>query len=103
MYSLTDLDAEVLRHLMREGPSRAEDLADQLERDRSTIYRSLQKLVACQLVGKETRSLERGGYYHVYQTVPRNVLRHRLNHCIEEWHSRMVELMARFDEDLDSW
>jgi predicted transcriptional regulator len=102
MYNLSDLDMEVLKLLLNEGPARAEDLADSLERDRSTVYRSLQKMVSCQVVTKESRSLERGGYYHVYASVPRDLLRDRLSHCIEEWHDRVTALLDRFDEDLDS-
>lgn len=103
MYNLSDMDMEVLRLLLAEGPFRAEDLAERLGKDRSTVYRSLQKLVSCQVISKETKSLERGGYYHVYATVPRDVLRERLEHCIEEWHSRVSMFLDRFDEDLDSF
>ena len=102
IYNLTDLDTEVLRHLIKEGPRRAEDLADALGRDRSTVYRSLQKLVSCQVANKETKSLDRGGYYHEYTAVPRDLLRERLSHCIEEWHSRVTGLLEGFDEDMDS-
>lgn len=103
MYNLSDLDMDVLRLLLNEGPAKAEDLADRLGRDRSTVYRSLQKMVSCQVVTKDTRSLERGGYYHVYTSVPRDLLRERLSHCIEEWHDRVMTLMAKFDEDMDSF
>ena len=102
MYNLTELDMEALRLLLKEGPSKAEDLAERLGRDRSTVYRSLQKMVSCQIVTKDVRSLERGGYFHVYSSAPRELIRERLEHCIAEWHTRMISLMANFDEDLDS-
>jgi predicted transcriptional regulator len=102
MYALSDLDQEVLKHLLEEGSQRAEDLADALKRDRSTVYRSLQKLVACQIVTKESKSLERGGYFHVYAAVHKDLLKVRLEHCVEDWHSRMQELLSRFDEDFES-
>jgi predicted transcriptional regulator len=88
--------------MLTEGPFKADDLADRLGRDRSTVYRSLQKLVSCQVVTKETRSLERGGYFHVYAAVPREVLRERLEHCVEEWHTRVMSLLDRFEEDMDN-
>lgn len=101
MYNLSDLDMDVLRLLLDEGPAGSEDLADRLGRDRSTVYRSLQKMVSCQVVNKEARNLDRGGYYHVYAAVPRELLKERLTHCIEAWHDRVTSLMAKFDEDLD--
>jgi predicted transcriptional regulator len=100
MYNLSDMDMEALRLLLAGGPFKAEDLAERLGRDRSTVYRSLQKMVSCQVISKETRSLERGGYYHVYAAVPREVLKERLEHCIHEWHSRVTKLLDRFEEDL---
>ena len=103
MYNLSDMDMEALRHLMAEGPFRAEDLAERLGRDRSTVYRSLQKMVSCQVISKESRSLERGGYFHVYAAVPKEVLKERLEHCIDEWHSRVSMLLDRFDEDLEEF
>jgi predicted transcriptional regulator len=100
MYNLSDMDMETLKLLLTRGPFKADDLADRLGRDRSTVYRSLQKLVSCQVVSKETRNLDRGGYYHVYAAVPRDVLRDRLEHCVEEWHSRVRTLLDRFEDDL---
>lgn len=100
MYNLSDMDMETLTLLLTDGPFKADDLADRLGRDRSTVYRSLQKLVSCQVVTKETRSLDRGGYFHVYAAVPKDVLRERLEHCVEEWHSRVLTLLDRFEEDL---
>ncbi len=101
MHNLTDLEMDALRLLMKDGPARAEDLADRLSRDRSTVYRSLQKLVACQIVAKETKSLARGGYYHVYSPIPKEMLHERLENCIEEWYTRLRDMLDHFDEDMD--
>lgn len=101
MFNLTELDMLVLGHLFREGSAKADDLAAMLDRDRSTVYRSLQKLVSCQLAVKEARSLERGGYFHVYSPVPRDLVRGRLEGCIEAWHARMLSMLERFDGDMD--
>jgi predicted transcriptional regulator len=100
MYSLTDLEMEALRELLRRGATTSDELAKRLRRDRSTVYRSLQKLVSCQVVRKETRSLERGGYYHAYTAVPMDVLRTRLEGCVEEWYGRLQGLLERFEQDM---
>lgn len=102
MYNLADMDMEALRLMLSEGPFKAEVLAERLGRDRSTVYRSLQKLVSCQVVTKETRSLDRGGYYHVYAAVPKDLLRERMERCVDEWHSRVTTLLERFEEDMDA-
>ena len=103
MYNLSDMDMEALRLLLAEGPFKAEDLAERLGRDRSTVNRSLQKMVSCQVISQETRSLERGGDFHVYAAVPKDVLKERLEHCIHEWHSRVSSLLEQFDEDMEDF
>lgn len=100
MYGLTDLEVDVLRSLLRHGAMTSDELARRLRRDRSTVYRSLQRLVSCQTVRKERRALARGGHYHEYSAMPREAIRGRLATCVEEWHARMRALLERFDEDL---
>jgi len=77
-----------------------DELAGRLRRDRSTVYRSLQRLVSCQVVRKERRTLARGGHYHSYSAVPPEAIKGRLEVCIEEWHARMVAMLEHFDKDM---
>ncbi len=97
-FSLNDFEVEVYKALHSIGPSRADDLAERMGKDRSTVYRALQRLMTCGMCGRETRSLEKGGYYHVYTAISREELRARLEKCIEEWQERMHQALARFDE-----
>ncbi|MBI0583390.1 MAG: helix-turn-helix domain-containing protein [Methanomassiliicoccus sp.] len=98
-YNLNDLEVEVFRAASRQGPWRADELADQMGKERSTVYRALQKLISCGMCVRETRSMEKGGYYHVYSAIPHDVLRGRLELCVEEWSKRMKDVLARFDEN----
>ncbi len=100
MYSLTDLEMDALRSLLRHGAMTSDELAGKLRRDRSTVYRSLQTLVSCQVVRKEPRALARGGHYHAYSAVPRDLIKGRLEGCVDEWYARMRTMLDRFDEDM---
>jgi predicted transcriptional regulator len=99
-YNLNDLEVEVYKLSARSGPLRADELAELMGKERSTVYRSLQKLVSCGMCVRDTRSLEKGGYYHIYSAIPNNVLKTRLESCIDEWNNRIRDALERFDDDL---
>ena len=97
-FSLNDFEVDVFRSAFRYGPKRADELADLMGVERSKVYRALQKLLSCGMCIRETRSLEKGGYYHVYSAIDREVLRSKMERCIGEWGERMRDAMVHFDE-----
>ncbi len=99
-FNLNDFEIEVFRAASALGPLRADDLADKIGKERSTVYRALQKLISCGMCYRETRSLEKGGYYHVYSAVSKDILKMKMQHCVEEWNRRMQDALAHFDEHL---
>jgi predicted transcriptional regulator len=85
MFKLTDFELTIYKKLVKQGPLKADDLAPVLKRDRSTIYRALQKLVASGLAFRETKTIERGGYFHVYTAVAPEQLKQKLHKCADDW------------------
>ena len=97
-FSLNDFEVDVYKASALHGPLRADELADRMGKDRSTVYRALQKLMSCGMCFRETKSLDEGGYYHVYSAVSKDVLKQKMEHCVEEWNLRIRDALARFDE-----
>lgn len=97
-FNLNDFEIEVFRSAARHGPMRADELADRMGRERSGVYRALQKLLSCGMCLRETRSLEKGGYYHVYSAIDQATLKAKMEQCVEEWNKRMRDALSRFDE-----
>ena len=97
-FNLNSFEVAVYKTVARSGPIRADDLAEKIGKDRSTVYRALQKLMSCGMCFRETKNLEKGGYYHVYGAIPWNVLKKRLEQCVQDWHTKMLEIMAEFDQ-----
>lgn len=95
-YSLNGFEVEVYERLLETGPVNANDLADQMGKDRSTVYRALQKMLTCGMVLRETRSIPRGGYYHVYRAISRRELREKLEICVDGWYKRMRQALDHF-------
>ena len=97
LYRLTDFELVIYKKLVKQGPQRADDLSPALKKDRSTVYRALQKLVASGLAFRDTKSIERGGYYYVYSAVSPAQLRTKLHSCADDWFKNMNEAIEDFD------
>jgi len=97
MYSLTDFELAIYRKLVKQGPLKADDLAPVMKKDRSTIYRAMQKLVSAGLAFRETKTIERGGYYHVYAAVSPDQLKAKLHKCADDWFENMNKAIGDFD------
>jgi len=97
MFRLTDFELAIYKRLVKQGPLKADDLAPVLKRDRSTIYRALQKLVASGLAFRETKTIERGGYFHIYTAVAPEQLKQKLHKCADDWFENMSGAIDDFD------
>jgi len=97
LFDLSELDIMVLKILGEGGEHRSKVLAEELDRDQSTVYRSLEKLVSCSLVYKEKETIRKGGYYYLYSCRPLDKVREEAKECLETWYSEMMSSI----EDLE--
>ncbi len=97
VYGLSDFELLIYKKLVKQGPLKADDLAPSVKKDRSTVYRALQKLVSSGLAFRETKTIERGGYFHVYTAVQPNQLKQRLHRCADDWFDNMKTAIEDFD------
>lgn len=66
LFDLTDTDLEVFFILVDHPAMTIDQVSEQCDRHRSTVFKILQKLESAGLVTRETISIRSGGYYHVY-------------------------------------
>ena len=67
LHGLKDLDRECFETLATsEERLTVDEVAEQVERERSTAYRSIRRLLQTGLVRKEQIHYAQGGYSHVY-------------------------------------
>jgi len=97
VYGLSDFELKIYKKLVKQGPLKADDLAPSMKKDRSTVYRALQKLVSSGLVFRETKTIDRGGYFHVYTAVKPDQLKDRLHKCADDWFENMKSAIEDFD------
>jgi len=97
IFDLNSLDIKVFNKLKEENEIRADTLAKQLRRERSTVYRSLQKLTFAGLCSKKTKKIESGGYYHVYSLNNIHKTKEKLDQCIEDWYQKMKQTIEEIN------
>jgi predicted transcriptional regulator len=100
LYDLSPLDMEVFFLLLKSKvPMKLEELASKIDRDRTNIFRSLQKLVNLGLCIKDVKTLQNGGYYHIYSSIDIKTLKAELKERIEEIHAGLCRLLLNMTED----
>lgn len=98
VFDLNSLDIEVYNKLKKFGEMRADELAKKIKKDRSTVYRSLQRLTCCNLCLKETKNINKGGYYHKYKCNDISEAKKELEKCIDKWYHQMKNTLKQFDK-----
>lgn len=102
LYDLSPLDLNLFVILLQaRQPMTLENLADRTNRDKSTVFRSVQKMVVLGLCAKEARSIKEGGYYHIYSAVDVATIKKNMKQKVEEIRGSLDRILKRFDEDLD--
>lgn len=100
VFELNKLDLDIYKKLREQKESRADVLAKKMNKERSTIYRSLQKLTSCRLCTKKTRTIKTGGYYHIYSCNDSKHARKEIESCIDEWYIAMKNKLKDFEKEM---
>jgi len=77
-----------------------EELAKKVDRDKSSVFRSLQKLVGLGICIKETKTLKEGGYYHAYSAIDIESFKIETEKRVKELEDSFHRLLRKFEEDM---
>jgi predicted transcriptional regulator len=97
---LKDIDIDTYKTLVAKGPMTVEHLGEILNRERSTAYRSLQNLMGCGLVRRESRTISSGGYFYEYLALDPVRMKEMMLGNIEQWYNKMKKLIADIDNNI---
>ena len=99
LHGLKELDKLCFQTIVKaDEPLTVDEVADRIGRERSTAYRSVQRLLQSGFVQKEQVNYEQGGYYHVYsQTNPEEIARD-MQHMLNDWYAKMGQLIQEFSD-----
>ena len=99
IHGLKELDKEIFRVLTeRSEPLTVDEVAEAVDRERSTAYRSIQRLVQSGFVQKEQVNYEQGGYYHVFRPTDADEVADDMQRMLNDWYAKMGQLIGEFRE-----
>ncbi|WP_136715522.1 helix-turn-helix domain-containing protein [Halorientalis salina] len=97
LHGLKDLDRECFETLARsDEPLTVDEIADRVERERSTAYRSIQRLLETGLIEKEQINYDQGGYYHVYYPTDPEEVADDMQRLLNDWYAQIGQLIQEF-------
>ena len=79
------------------GSKNVEQIAERINRDRSTVQRVLNKLHSKGLVMRDTHKIQRGGYYYEYSAEDTEIVRNQILAQLEEWYTATKSFL------IESW
>lgn len=98
-HGLTDLDKRVFEELHEsEDALTIDEVADRVDRERSTAYRSVKRLRDAGFVEQDQVNYEHGGYHHVYRPRDAEAVAHELQRTLNDWYAKMGTLIGEFEE-----
>ena len=100
VYNLNPVELEVFYQLAGGASAGLDEIALKVKRDRTTIYRSLQKLVSIQLCYKETKALKEGGYYHLYSATELARVKEQAEQRVKAITTSLGIMLHNFESDV---
>jgi predicted transcriptional regulator len=102
IHGLKELDREVYVTIVGSTePLTVDEIADRVDRERSTAYRSVKRLQQTGFVQQEQVNYDQGGYYHVYKPVDPDGVADEMQAMLNEWYAQMGTLLGEFREKYD--
>ena len=98
-HGLTDLDRAVFETLFESDDAlTVDDIAADVDRERSTAYRSVKRLEEAGFVEREQRTYEGGGYYHVFSPADPEDVAEDMQRMLNDWYAQIGQLIGEFRE-----
>ena len=101
-HGLKQLDKDCYRALVSaEEALTIDEVAERVDRERSTAYRAVQRLLKAGFIQKEQINYEQGGYYHVYRPTDPSQIADDMQRMLNDWYAKMGQLIGEFEEKYD--
>jgi predicted transcriptional regulator len=98
-HGLSDLDKEVFRLLVEaDGPLTVDEVAAEIDRERTTAYRSVKRLREAGIVEREQVNQDGGSYYHVFSPRDADEIADAMQRTLNDFYAKMGQLIGEFRE-----
>ena len=103
IHGLKALDKEIFVLLTQQTePITVDEIAETVDRERSTAYRSVQRLINSGFVQKEQVNYDQGGYYHVFRPTDPDEIADDMQRMLNDWYAKMGQLIGEFRTEYDT-
>jgi predicted transcriptional regulator len=103
IHGLKELDRTCYQVVVESGePLTIDEIADRIDRERSTAYRAIQRLLQAGFIQKEQVNYDQGGYYHVYRPTDPDQVTNDMQRTLNEWYAKMGQLIQEFEDKYDA-
>ncbi len=97
-HGLKELDKECFRALVEADEQlTVDELAEAVDRERSTAYRAVQRLLQTGFIEKDQINYDQGGYYHVYSPTDPSQIADEMQRMLNDWYAKMGQLIQEFE------
>lgn len=97
-YALTNVELEILSAVHINQPVDIKGITEIIPKNRTTISRSIKRLMSIGFVKQDRICLEMGGYKYLYSTLSIKEIRERTTKLIERINNRMIGAMSQLTE-----
>ncbi|UIP00516.1 helix-turn-helix domain-containing protein [Halobaculum sp. CBA1158] len=98
-HGLSELDKEVFRLLVEgDDPMTVDEVAAEIDRERTTAYRSVRRLQEADIVERKQVSQEGGSYYHVFTPRDADEIADAMQRTLNDFYAKMGQLIGEFRE-----
>jgi predicted transcriptional regulator len=102
LFDFSELECKVYQILLVSGNKEAREIAEKLNKDRSTVNRALKRLLEEGFVIRRRRILRSGGHAYEYTARDPGELRTHVHGRLEEWsdsaHERLEEFLREVSQ-----
>ena len=103
IHGLRDLDRDCFGVIIEsEAPLTIDEIAEEVDRERSTVYRAVQRLLQTGFVQREQVNYDQGGYYHVFRPTDPEVVADEMQRMLNDWYAKMGQLIGEFRTRYDT-
>ena len=99
VFGIQEHESRTYLVLLDNPGSTVEELAGELDRDRSNVNRSLTTLLEKGLASRERRLLDPGGYVYQYAATPLPEAKELLHGALDQWVDNVHDAIETFGED----
>ena len=99
IFNLNDTDIRVLKSFSGDKGNTIAGISKKLKKDRSTIHRSLEKLISCRICYKERKSGKIRGFVDYYYRIPLKEIYKKSEKKLDQCYTKIKKMLSELDEN----